>query len=284
MLVSVLHTRLGKKQQFFCSDEKCCQTYYWMGSLSAKPEFFHLHYKRSSTAIERNILTMSEVTESNLTINIIDQRSFFKNEGYIIRDKSPSSSYSSSSGSQNLADDEVIVLDDSASHSFMTNGLICPICNKRYPGNAVENHTGHCAESTFFELDDMNEEDTDNDIPEIVFSKTKSNYTQESLVAKIKELVSSSCHIGEGTFKLRVQRNYVFKDFCDKMESPRYQRQIGQNIYAEFYGEAAVDQGGLKHKFFTGRYIIVEYFKLVRVFIEIPVFFHFWLMFPYYNH
>ena len=117
-----------------------------------------------------------------------------------------------------------------------------------------------------------------------VFSKTKSNYTQESPVAKIKELVSSSCHNGEGTFKLRVQRNHVFNDFCEKMESPWYQRQIGQNIYAEFYGEAAVDQGGLKRTFFTGRYIIVEYFKLVRVFIEIPVFFHFWSIFPYYNH
>ena len=38
------------------------------------------------------------------------------------------------------------------------------------------------------------------------------------------------------------------------------QRQIGQNIYVEFYGEAVVDQGGPKREFFTGRYIIVEYF------------------------
>ena len=93
VLVSVLHTTLGKKHQLFYSDEKCCQIYYWIGSLSAKPEFFHLHYKRSSTTIsssvldpnlvittvERTILAMSEVTESNLTINIIDQRSFLKN-------------------------------------------------------------------------------------------------------------------------------------------------------------------------------------------------------------
>ena len=113
VLVSVLHTTLGKKQRFFYSDEKCCQIYYWIGSLSAGPEFFHLHYKWSSTspssclldpnlvatAVERAILTMSEVTESNLTINIIDQRSFLKNEVYIARDKSPSSSYSSRSGS-----------------------------------------------------------------------------------------------------------------------------------------------------------------------------------------
>ena len=159
-----------------------------------------------------------------------------------------------------MVDDEVIVLDDSASHSSMTNGLICPICNKRYPGNAIENHASHCAESIFFVVDDMNDEDADNDIPEIVFPKTKSNYTQESLVAKIKDLVSSSCHIGEGAFKLRVRQNHVFKDFCEKMESPRYQRQIGQNIYVEFYGEAVVDQGGPKREFFTGRYIIVEYF------------------------
>ena len=64
-------------------------------------------------AVERTILTMKENTENNLTINIIDQRSCLKNEGYITRDKSPSSSYSSWRGSQNLADDEVIVLDDS---------------------------------------------------------------------------------------------------------------------------------------------------------------------------
>ena len=98
----------------------------------------------------------------------------------------------------------------------------------------------------------MNDEDTNNDIPEVVFPKTKTNYTQESLVEKIKDSVSSSCHIGEA------RRNYIFKDFWDKMESPWYQRQIGQNIYVEFCGEEAVDQGG--PKFFTGRYIIVEYF------------------------
>ena len=43
----------------------------------------------------------------------------------------------------------------------------------------------------------MDDEDTDNDITEIVLPKTKLNYTQDSLVAKIKELVSSSCHIGK---------------------------------------------------------------------------------------
>ena len=84
----------------------------------------------------------------------------------------------------------------------MTNGLICPICNKSYPGNAIENHASHCVESTFFVVDDMNNEDTDNDIPAIVFPKAKSNYTQESLVSKIKDLVSSSCHIGEDAFNL----------------------------------------------------------------------------------
>ena len=90
--VSVLHKTLGKKQRFFYSDEKCCQIYYWIDRLSAEPEFFHLHYKRSCTApsicvldpnlivtaVERTILTMSEVTEGNLTINIIDQHRFFK--------------------------------------------------------------------------------------------------------------------------------------------------------------------------------------------------------------
>ena len=32
---------------------------------------------------------MSEVTESNLTLNIIDQRSLLKNVGYLTRDKLP---------------------------------------------------------------------------------------------------------------------------------------------------------------------------------------------------
>ena len=66
----------------------------------------------------------------------------------------------------------------------------------------------------------MNDEDTNNNIPEIVFPKAKTNYTQESLVEKIKDSVSSSCYIGKGAFKLRVRRNYVFKNSGDKMESP----------------------------------------------------------------
>ena len=142
-----------------------------------------------------------------------------------------------------MADDEIIVL-DSASHSSMTNGLICHLSfvwSKKYPANAIENHASHWAESTFFVVDDMNDEDSNNDIPVIVFPKTKANYIQESLVANIKDLVSSSCHIGEGTFKLRVWRNHVFKDICKKMKIPRNQRQIGQNVYVEFCGEAAVN-------------------------------------------
>ena len=59
----------------------------------------------------------------------------------------------------------------------------------------------------------MNDEDTGNDIPKIVFLKTKSNYTQESLVAKIKELVSSVCHIEEGAFKLRSPTKSCFQRF-----------------------------------------------------------------------
>lgn len=85
-----------------------------------------------------------------------------------------------------------VVLDGSASHSSMTNGLIYPICNKRCPGHAIENHANHCAESTFFELDDMNDEGTDNDVPEIIFPKIKSIYTKESLAANIINLVISS--------------------------------------------------------------------------------------------
>ena len=125
-----------------------------------------------------------------------------------------------------MADDEIIVL-DSASHSSMTNGLICHlpfVCSKSYPGNAIENHANHWAESTFFVVDNMDDEDSNNDIPVTVFPKTKSNYIQESLVANIRDLVSSSYHIGEGAFKLRVWRNHVFKDFCEKMEIPRNQR------------------------------------------------------------
>ena len=174
-----------------------------------------------------------------------------------------------------------VVLDSSASHSSMTNGLIYPICNQRCPGHAIENHANHCAESTFFELDDMNDEGTDNDVPEIIFPKTKSIYTKESLAANIKNLVSSSWHTAEGAFKF--WRNHVFKRFCEKMESPRYQRQFWQNIYIKFYSEVAVDQGGPKQEFFTGKYIIAEYFLQVRAFIGISVLTHLCPMFPYHT-
>ena len=67
VLASALHTTLGKKQRCFYSDEKCCQIYHWVGSLSAEPEFFHLHYKRSSIA------PSSYVLDPNLNVTVVER-------------------------------------------------------------------------------------------------------------------------------------------------------------------------------------------------------------------
>ena len=50
------------------------------------------------------------------------------------------------------------------------------------------------------------------------------------------------------------------KIFVRKWRSHVTKEEIGQNLYVEFYGEAAVDQGHPKWEFFTGRCIAVEYF------------------------
>ena len=53
----------------------------WIGSLSPEPEFFELRYtdrvvdpNDSLTTVERTVLSMHEVSDNNLTINIIDNR------------------------------------------------------------------------------------------------------------------------------------------------------------------------------------------------------------------
>ena len=79
VLVCVWHMTLRKKQRFFYSHEKCTQTDHWIESLSPEPEFFELRYTNhvvnphdSITIVERTVLSMHEVNESNVTINIID--------------------------------------------------------------------------------------------------------------------------------------------------------------------------------------------------------------------
>ena len=81
VLVCVWHMTLGKKQSFLYSYEKCTQIYHWIGSLSPEPEFFELLYTNrvvdpndSLTTAERTVLSVHEVSESNLTINIIKNR------------------------------------------------------------------------------------------------------------------------------------------------------------------------------------------------------------------
>ena len=90
------------------------------------------------------------------------------------------------------------------------------------------------------------------------------------MIEKLKSEINSNVVIEEKAFKLRIRRGYAFKDFCEKLDKKRYQEQLGQNIYVEFYGEVGVDEGGPKREFFTGKLLIAVNI-IIRNYFEIYI-------------
>ena len=127
----------------------------------------------------------------------------------------------------------------------------------KLPVTFIEEHVDACAKSTFLDFHEEMCSDSDESLVEIAPNKQIYTYNNsKTLIEKLKSEINSNVVIKEKTFKLRIRRGYAFKDFCKKLDKKRYQEQLGQNIYLEFYGEVGVAQGGPKREFFTGKLLI----------------------------
>ena len=139
----------------------------------------------------------------------------------------------------------------------------------KLPVTVIEEYADACGKSTFLGFHEEICSDSDESLVEIAPNKqTYVCNNSKTLIEKLKSEINSDVVIEEKTFKLRIRRGYAFKDFCEKLDKKRYQEQLGQKIYAEFYGEVGVDQDRAKRGFFTGKLLIAikiiirNYFKI----------------------
>ena len=195
---------------------------------------------------------MHEVSESNLTINIIDNRIL-----------------NVSKDGDSIEQNEKTGIPLFSETSGIT--LICPICSMKLPATVIEEHAGTCAKNTFLDFHEEICSDSDESLVEIAPNKQTYTYNNsKTLIEKLKSEINSDVVIEEKAFKLRIRRGYAFKDFCEKLDKKRYQEQLGQNIHVEFYGEVGVDQGGPKREFFTGKLLIAVNI-IIRNYFEIYI-------------
>lgn len=147
--------------------------------------------------------------------------------------------------------------DDDHNHSSQ---IACPVCFKSFNRNEIARHADECAErfdpigivhvSDSESEDGGNVEDNDLDVSE--------KKSVDPSVEQIKELISSKLcpNIDKGhTNKVNIRRMYAFEDYVEKRKKPKQSRPFMENaiLKVAFYGEPAVDDGGPRREFFTGK-------------------------------
>ena len=76
-----------------------------------------------------------------------------------------------------------------------------------------------------------------------------------NICESLKDIVGKCAVDQSHAIKIKVRRNYVFSDFCERIEKPWIQNKLGCSFSIEFYGESVIDQGGLSRAFFSGKEI-----------------------------
>ena len=120
----------------------------------------------------------------------------------------------------------------------------------KLPATVIEEHADACAKGTVLDFHEEKCSDSDKSLVKIAPNKQTYTYNNsKTLIEKLKSEINSNVVIEERAFKLCIRRGYAFKEFYEKLDKKRYQEQLGENIYVEFYGEEGVDQGGPKREF-----------------------------------
>ena len=148
----------------------------------------------------------------------------------------------------------------------------CPICNKQFPINEIEEHADVClllqqnpfsCYSAFTGPGDDACSSTAGKLPDD--NPILDNTDKATIVNDIKEClckVSFQEHETE-PMTIFVRRDYSFKDFYDFFQKPWNKKKINLSFNIAFVGECGVDTGGVKRDFFSGDCkIVCRKFKL----------------------
>ena len=202
-----------------------------MGSLNDQLELFELLVCLPAATVvdpdavvsdfEKHILYMKKVVDSNFTINIQMQNEADKHM--------PHCSKNNDCGDKNLY------------------RLICPVCSKPFPTEEIEKHASDCAASKYplvFESDI-----SDNNDMELPVLLERKEIVVTNICESLKDIVGKCAVDQSHAIKIKVRRNYIFSDFCERIEKPWIQNKLGCSFSVEFYGESALLHYDLKIEF-----------------------------------
>ena len=153
------------------------------------------------------------------------------------------------------------------SSEHISSDVVCPTCHDKFPVQEIETHANLCAETStclpvsrrvydnLMDIEDhvviegdavgdVSDHDSvvdfdDNDSPDVLRDKLV------QVVTKLK--------VGSGTKqnRLHIRRKKVWNDFLESRHSKWFKLQNKWKV--TFVGESAIDDGGLKREFFTGK-------------------------------
>ena len=229
-VITVIHLSMGRKTRLFSSHSKMEDVYNWIGSLCEEPELFELEYgvllqvidpNESITSYEKHLLYMREVQNSNSTIDI--------------------------------------QIPQCSGVNAPKRCILCPICSIEVSCDQIETHADNCAKESFPVIieSDSDESMPEEDLPVVSLEREVPGH---NIIETLKSLIDT-CQIDKrSALKLRIRRNFVFQDFCEKMSLSWTQRRLGSIFYVQFHGETGIDKGGLSREFFSGKLFFFFFF------------------------
>ena len=151
---------------------------------------------------------------------------------------SPSASTSASSSAQD------------ATNSHTQHRVQCPVCHQYFPLNVIEEHSENCGEEWIGVLSD---EDFENASYNAEKDEIDVENVSEGSPANLRAVLQSLANefFNEDVIRLNIRRKTLWKDFRDC--HTRNKLSPSKQIKIVFMHEPAVDDGGPRREFFSGK-------------------------------
>lgn len=138
--------------------------------------------------------------------------------------------------------------------------MFCPVCHNKYPVHKIEKHASICAEKFDQQLVSYSDDDCDSNHTDVdkTLPYLEDLTSHPSKEVAIRDRVSTMTKLNEiqditnsEIFKCR--RQFAWQDFVQHTRKPW--SHPNNTLKATFLKESAVDTGGPRREFFSGKYL-----------------------------
>lgn len=141
--------------------------------------------------------------------------------------------------------------------------VTCPSCYLDFPVNEIESHADICADrfdpvgivSAVLEVQDDDEEGPEDHLLHGIIEHSEGNDNGIGVIEQIKGVISTlrpTIDL-ECSNRLSIRRRYAFQDYLAARRKPKRKFNPKAMLKITFIGEPAVDDGGPRREFFSGR-------------------------------